>query len=203
MQTPYETPTRSPWQDREPTPLENPQPRPRKNPADSEPLFKNSRLQDTFLEQQQGFHRGPNRRRKGFVLMAFSWTAATMDSLLILGTSMIFFASFLFVTGLSTKMILEVDRNLIYQLGFSSFVVFSFIYMIMLRSVLGYTLGEWACSLRMGFPVQRLSSVYPLRIVVRSLLVFATGIITLPLLGLITGTDLAGKICGVQLTSLK
>jgi hypothetical protein len=203
MQTPFETPSRNPRSDRKPEPAETPLPRSRKTPADSDAFLKNPKLRNSILDQQQGFHRGPFGRRKGFVLVAFSWTAATMDSLLILGTSMIFFASFLFVTGVSTQMILVGDKNLIYQLGFSSLLVFSFIYMVMLRSVLGYTVGEWACSLRMGLPLQRLSSFYPFRIAARTLLVFSTGIVTLPLLGLLIGRDLAGRICGVQLTSLK
>ncbi len=197
MQIPEESPTLSHW------PLSTPQPEIR-SPAPSIPknLFKPSRLVGSITEEQQGFHRGPMNRRKGRVLMIFSWTAALMDAAMVVGIGMIFLSLFFLVQRnypLNMGLLFLKDRQILCVL----FVMLSFIYMIMLRSVLGFSLGEWACSLRMGTTLERISKYYPFRVVLRTVLLFATGIIVLPILSLCFGRDLAGSICGVRLNSLK
>ncbi len=73
------------------------------------------------------------------------------------------------------------------------------LYMVMLRSFLGFTLGDWACGLRLGAIEQRLGPGYSLRVVFRAGIFIATGIIFLPILSLIVGRDLAGQWSGLQL----
>lgn len=74
--------------------------------------------------------------------------------------------------------------------------------MIFLRGFNGATIGEWTCSLRLGQPWQRLQSGYILKVLLRTTLIMATGIVTLPLLSLLFKRDLAGDISGLKIYSL-
>jgi hypothetical protein len=76
-------------------------------------------------------------------------------------------------------------------------------YLIFLRSFLSFTLGEWACGLRLGSPKQRLMSSYIFKVTARTLLIYATGVIIIPALSLITGQDIPGRLLKLPLVSLK
>jgi hypothetical protein len=89
----------------------------------------------------------------------------------------------------------HIDGTII--LGIATFTMA--LYMVILRCFLGYTIGEWACDLRLGRPHQFVQPTYPIRVLLRFLLNLATGMITLPLLSLIVGQDLAGRWTGVAL----
>jgi hypothetical protein len=83
------------------------------------------------------------------------------------------------------------------------FVASSWLYMIFTRCLIGSSLGEWACDLRLGHPSQKAGIKYGLRVTVRSTLIVCTGLVILPLFSLIIGDDLAGRISGLNLYSLK
>lgn len=165
-----------------------------------EPLVVPTAQDQQILLRTSSFHRGPVWRRRGRKLIAFSWFAALMDSLLLLGLSLIFCSS-LFL-GNRFGLNVSLSRDLFYELMMVVFIFLSCSYMIMLRSFLGFSLGEWACSLRLGSPSERLASIYGLRVLARVLVIFITGIITLPILSLLMGKDFAGKISGLKLYSL-
>lgn len=150
-----------------------------------------------------GFHQGPRSRRRGAKLIIWSWFAALIDSFVLVGMSLIFLVSFLFVMKSSWVGFVSQGAEFFVLAGVSIFVVFSFFYMIMLRSVLGYTLGDWACDLRLGSQLQRQSSFYSFRVLLRSLFLMVTGVILLPLLSLLLRKDLAGSLSGVRIYSLK
>ncbi len=75
--------------------------------------------------------------------------------------------------------------------------------MISIRSLLGFTIGEWACDLRLGQPHERLRNNYVIKVMLRSSLILLTGVVTLPVLSLLLGRDLAGVLSGLRLFSLK
>ena len=164
-------------------------------------LFSKNRINGAILDQHQGFHRGPVRRRKGYTLIAFSWLASAMDALMILGVGMIFLAGFFLVNKFYG---VPIFSGLLRDSQFVGCILFLVLcsYMIMLRAVLGFTLGEWACSIRVGTSHERLSVYYPLKVVGRTVILLLTGVFTLPLLSLCFGKDLAGVITGLRLNSL-
>lgn len=152
---------------------------------------------------RQSFHRGPVRKRKGYVLIAFSWVAAFIDTLFLVGMSLLFLAAFSLIMRHSLHVVMPRDPRLWIFSGAMVFLFLANAYMIVFRSFLGFTLGEWACSLRLGSPVERQSKFYSLKVIVRMMVIVMSGFVTLPLLGLLTGKDLAGSLSGVRLISLK
>jgi len=144
------------------------------------------------------FHRGSRggSRRAGFRLLAWSWAAALIDSLFVVGFLCLLIAGLAFYFGAPAIATLETAR-LEAQLG--SFALAVAMYMILLRSFLGFSIGEWACGLRLGFLAQRLDKLYALKVVARTLLIFATGVVVLPLCSLLIGRDLAGELLRLPL----
>ncbi|MEO0337465.1 MAG: metalloendopeptidase, partial [Pseudomonadota bacterium] len=72
-------------------------------------------------------------------------------------------------------------------------------YVVVARSFFGRTLGEWTFDLQMGNDEDIESPVYPLKIVFRSLITVATGLVTLSFLSFVMRTDIAAKMTGIQL----
>ena len=79
----------------------------------------------------------------------------------------------------------------------------SFIYQLASRSLIGQSLGDWTMNVRLGTPKQQSSWVYPLAVLWRHLVIWATGLIVLPLLSLIVRRDLAKYLTGVGLFQRK
>lgn len=180
-----------------PTPQDIPRPRSKK-PA------RRDRVQDIFINrknpeilQKTSFRGGPISRRRGYQLAAWSWLAATIDALILISLSCVFLLIFaqvakqIHLTGSTLY-----SFAIIYGLSL-------WVYMVSMRVFAGYTVGEWACDLRLGQPHERMSSQYPFSVIFRVCLVLVTGVIVFPLLSMLFGRDLVGKLSGVQLFSLK
>ena len=75
------------------------------------------------------------------------------------------------------------------------------IYFIISRAFCGKTLGEWTFDLQLGRDEDFKSENYPLRVILRSLVVTFTGVIVIPVLSFVFRRDLAGKITGLNLYS--
>jgi len=154
---------------------------------------------------QLGFIGGPTPKRKGRVLVLFSWAASLIDALMIAALTMIFIGMFSFVLS----SFFEVSMQMMFRtsspqlLWVTVYFLFLWIYQVSLRNLLGCTVGEWTYDLRLGQPHERLLLSYGLKVVLRSTLILATGIATLPILSLLSGRDLTGKLCGLQIFSLR
>ena len=79
------------------------------------------------------------------------------------------------------------------------FAAISFLYLLISRSFFGASLGEWAFDQKLGTSDDQASGWFPIEVLVRTFVVALTGVILLPLLSWITGTDWAGRISGLQL----
>lgn len=91
-----------------------------------------------------------------------------------------------------------------FWVGFGAlFALCAWIYLLTLRCFFGFTIGEWACDLRLGQPHQRFMRSYPVKVFTRVTLIVGTGLFALPLLSFLTGRDWAGKITGLFLISLR
>lgn len=186
------------------TPVRGPAP----TPAPRAP--KTVRLDRLFLsrhgeltwDQMTSFRGGS--RREGHELMFWSWLALFIDGLVLISLSSFFVLVF---AVLMRSPLGDVVRFLAaYGLGpifTMCFAVSAWLYMVTMRVMFGFSLGEWACDLRLGQPTQRMKSGYALRVVLRATLVLASGFVLLPLLSLLIGRDVAGKLSGVEVISLK
>jgi len=185
------TPTKSPTQ-KPPSPL------PKKSL-----LRKEWALHDlSFLEEQTSFQGGPVGPGNGWQVMAWSFLATVIDLFVVIAMVCFFLMLSLLIQRFHlTK--LNLNHNIFLPISLLTFTLLDSTYLIFLRIFLGNTLGEWACDLRLGEPRQRLSSNYSLRVLNRFFFVVVTGVVTLPVLSLLTGVDWAGKLSGLFLISLK
>lgn len=160
------------------------------------------RRQEIHWDQSSGFHGGP--RRQGRRLILWSFTASLIDALLLLSASCFFLLAFAFVMR---SPLAEAFRGVLalgtLKLFAGTFLSVSWIYLVTTRVFFGFSIGEWACGLRLGEPRQRFHWKYPFQVMTRSSLILLTGFVSLPVLSLLTGRDFAGKISGIPLISLR
>lgn len=172
-------------------------------PLDIADVFKNR--QTPQFDQNIGFHGGPSARRKGYRLAAWSWVASTVDTLVLISASCAFLLMFSMIVNIPIGRLLRVAsfNQSQFLLFFEVLLVLGWTYLVSVRSLLGFTLGEWACDLRLGQPHERLKSGYAFKVALRSTLILVTGVLPLPVLSLLLGKDLAGSLTGLRLFSLK
>lgn len=152
---------------------------------------------EDFLEQPT-FHRGSRWGSGSRRLQLWSFFAASVDALMMVGLSCLFFAAALVVNQMALNF--EPSKSL-HFVWIAVAVCFS--YMIVLRSFVGCSLGEWSCGLRLGTVQDRKSAKYILRVCLRSATVIFTGLIVIPALSFVTGVDWAGRLSGLPLTHVK
>ncbi len=167
-------------------------------------LFKNRKQNSTWASEQVGFMGGSSSKRKGRRLIVFSWAAALLDSVLILATSVLFVATLSIALRQFNHEFFEVLKQIPSQQFVAViFVMTAWVYQVSLRSFIGCTLGEWCYDLKMGSPFDRLLLSYSLKVVLRTTISIATGFFLFPILSMIFGQDLLGRICGLKVYSLK
>ncbi|WII71082.1 RDD family protein [Bdellovibrio sp. 22V] len=200
-------PQRAPQKREAPVPLRGPTIR-RRTPGTPAPSKLNEIFKDSKslqFDQNTGFHGGPSARRKGYRLALWSWLASFIDALILISASCVFILAFSLIVKTSVGALfggLAKSQHQAWTFA-EVFFVCGWVYMVAIRSFMGSTIGEWACDLRLGQPHERLKSGYLFRVALRSTLILLTGIVTLPILSLILGRDIAGILSGLRLFSLK
>jgi hypothetical protein len=149
------------------------------------------------------FHRGSRSGGVGYRLVAWSFVAALIDALLLFAISCLFLLSFSFLVKSQFGSVLQVFGGSVYQIGLAGGIALIGTYMIMLRVFLGFTIGEWACALRLGDLRQRLNRFYSLKVIARMLVIFGTGLVVIPAFSILLGRDLAGFIVRLPLVEIK
>lgn len=147
---------------------------------------------------RRGAHDGLSGRLEP---VAFSFSAVVLDFMVVLAMSLVFLVSLLWATqvdlvsvfanataDLATQVSLVVLYVAVYQM-----------YVIVTRSFFGRTLGEWTFDHQLGDDKQHKSSMYPLLVVWRSLLIVGTGVFLLPVLSILFRRDIASYLTGLQL----
>ena len=198
-----QTPKDSDRGQRLPWPTEIPAPKERApRPLDS--LFKTPSLTwETREENSVGFHRGPRSPGRGYRLMAWSVLAAFIDSLLLFSMScflLIGFSKMMKTTLLQVFAFFQQANLEVVLLAPGGLIA---MYLVIFRVFLGFTIGEWACGLRLGLLKQRLHRSYALRVLGRTALIFASGLILMPILSLVFGRDLPGLLLRLPLIEKK
>ncbi len=170
------------------------------NTEDLQKYFRSSVSKADFSTD---FHRGSRSGGVGYKLVAWSFVAALIDALIIFSLSCLFLLSFSFLVKSQAHQMLQILGGSVYKVGFLGGAMLLGSYMIMLRVFLGFTIGEWACGLRLGNLKQRLNRFYSLRVVARMFLICITGLVVIPFFSLITGRDIAGLLIRLPLVHLK
>ena len=163
-------------------------------------LFKRPKL---TWDESTGFHRGPRSPGRGYRLMAWSMLAGFIDSLLLFSTSCFLLIGFskLMKSNLIQVFAFFQESNL--EMGFLALGGLIAMYLVIFRVFLGFTIGEWTCGLRIGLLKQRLHRSYALRVLGRTILVFSTGLVLLPILSLLFGRDIPGLLLRIPLIEKK
>lgn len=159
---------------------------------------------DSHIEFDLGFLGGP-QKRTGFRLSMWMILASTIDTLVILSAScfFMFFYSLMMKLGFRSALGFTLSHENL-ATTFTVFFLFSgWMYFIATRVLSGASIGEKTCTLRLGQPHERIKKSYVTRVILRTSLTLATGVITLPLISLIFNTDIVGAITGLRIYSLK
>lgn len=128
-----------------------------------------------------------------------SLVASTID-LLTLASVFMFMVALLTVFS---SLELSIDR----LLNLSSYVIVNYIvlfaalylsYTVLLRSLFGKTVGEWACRIQLGLRKEQAQTGYPFKVMIREIVFLFSGILIIPILSLISGRDLGYYFSGLQ-----
>jgi hypothetical protein len=170
-------------------------------------LFLNRRGELSW-DQVTGFRGGA--RRDGHRLIFWSFMAVLIDALILVSLSSFFVLAFAlivrspFANLLNMSMIAGAGASVgATKMFIYAFILSSWVYMLTLRIFFGFSIGEWACDLRLGQPTERVRRSYPLKVFARTSLILLTGLVTLPALSVLFGRDLSGALSGVRLISLR
>lgn len=130
-----------------------------------------------------------------------SFTAIAMDVLTLVSICMIFFAVVLTAMGESLSSVLsELPRDAAGRSYFLGIVLsVSFMYMILARSLFGQTIGEWMMYMQLGSDEDRAKASYPIKVFVRTVVVFLSGLIVFPILSLLAGKDILMYFSGLEM----
>lgn len=153
-----------------------------------------------------GTRRGAADSPKGrLVRSPGSLSAAILDVVVVMALGLIFTSSLLAITGVELQTLVNsANTDLMTQISVGILLVAVMqIYFIISRAFFGRTLGEWTFDLQLGRDDEYKNENYPLRVIMRSVVVTLTGVIVLPVLSFVTRRDLAGMITGLNLYSYK
>lgn len=128
-------------------------------------------------------------------------SAALLDMMLVTASFLVSMIILLVVTkvDLISNLLNPDDGGEIYLGTLGLFAVIAWTYLVANRIFAGCTAGEWVFDQQVGQNSQIGAAGYSLKVALRSLLVVATGFITLPALSMIFGLDLTGKLSGTQI----
>jgi hypothetical protein len=160
-----------------------------------------------FDDTHRDSHHSSRFGCRSYALRAWSLLAASIDLLVIFSMSIFSFVAFALVNRPQAQFVLQLFSKNSHEALFHFLAVFSvglfLLYLVMMRVFLGFTIGEWACDLRLGSLQQRLNRFYSLKVLARTAVLILTGVFTLPILSLITGRDICGGLVNLQLVPKK
>lgn len=128
-------------------------------------------------------------------------SASLLDSMLVTALFLACLIILLLVThvDLFANLYNADEQGMVYISLLTLMAGISWIYLVANRVFLGFTPGEWVFDQRLGKPEEVGQADYSFLVAIRSLLVIATGFISLPILGLLFKRDLVGKLLGIEL----
>ena len=168
-------------------------------PTSAEPSFEDKK---NALIDTAAVRRGATNSPKSKLVKApVSFAAAILDFVLVIALAGMFLVSLLLITKVELQSVyfnFQTDMFTRASLGVLLIAVMQ-MYVVVARSFFGRTLGEWTFDYQMGNDKDIEATLYPIKIVWRSLVTVLTGLLLLPILSFIFQTDIAAKLTGVQL----
>jgi hypothetical protein len=141
---------------------------------------------------------------KNYQKTTMSWGAAFLDGLLIFSMTLLCMIILLTVTKVDLLKTLSQSSDREVFLGLVGlFALVNFIYMTSHRVILGQTPGEWAFDQRLGQVHEQLELNYIFKTAARTMILLATGVITLPIVSEILGRDLIAQFTRLHLYEKK
>lgn len=127
--------------------------------------------------------------------------SAVLDAIVIFALTLVFLVALMTVTKVDLAALLfRTGLDVSTRFAFAALLIsVMMMYVVVVRSFFGRTLGEWTFDFQVGDDKQQKSAKYPLQILWRSIVVTATGVVVLPLLSLIFKKDIPGRLSGLQL----
>lgn len=132
--------------------------------------------------------------------IAASISSAVVDALTVVGVSILCLVIILTITQVDLFGLLHNAKTDKLTQGNLILLFLSTLqlYMLVARSFVGVTLGEWAFDAQLGTSSEQATPYYPLQVVLRTIL--ATGsMFVLPIVSLISGKDILRPLTGLQL----
>lgn len=176
--------------------------KPEVGPEKNQKGIQNIDFQITDKALSEGVRRGAHDHLiKPLIPVPVSFASMLLDGIIILAFSLIFLVSLITVTGVDLVSVVQSTQSE-FTTQISMLVLYFAVlemYVVVLRSFFGCTVGEWTFDLQMGEDDQIVRASYPMLVLWRSFLILLSGVIFLPILSYLFNTDLASKFTGLQL----
>lgn len=130
-----------------------------------------------------------------------SFASAVLDALIVMSLSVLFVVSLVAITQVDIVNMVRA-HNMGTKVAIELTLLFfgtSLFYYMLSRGLFGSTLGDWAFDVQLGSEKERLHIMYPFQVIFRTLIIILTGIITVPILSVAFGKDLAYYFSGLKL----
>ncbi|OQW50350.1 MAG: hypothetical protein A4S09_00720 [Proteobacteria bacterium SG_bin7] len=133
--------------------------------------------------------------------ISFSFSAMVFDAIMSFALSLLFLIGLVVATDMDLGRLLQASTMfLTNQIGLAVlYIAVAQLYVIATRAFAGQTLGEWAFDVQLGTNEDQEQALFPLLVFTRAILITITGVIILPLIALVFGTDYAAKILSLRL----
>lgn len=130
-----------------------------------------------------------------------SFTSSVLDFFVVAGIGTLFIVGLVYLTGIDLFQALRNAKTFSKTLIDLSVLFFGvyLLYFMITRSLFGSSLGDWAFDLQLGRDEDRIERVYPLKVLVRMVVIGLTGFILLPMISYFAKKDYAKKISGLNL----
>lgn len=130
-----------------------------------------------------------------------SFASALLDALIVFALSSLFVVSLVAITQVDIINMIR-NHNMGTKVAIEVTLLFfgtSLFYYMLSRGLFGSTLGDWAFDVQLGLEKDRMHIMYPFQVIFRTLIIIATGIVTIPILSTAFGKDLAYYFSGLKL----
>lgn len=133
--------------------------------------------------------------------ISFSFSAMIFDAIMSFALSLLFLIGLVVATDMDLGRLLQASTMyLTNQIGLVVlYIAVAQLYVIATRAFAGQTLGEWAFDIQLGTNEDQEQALFPLLVFARATLITMTGVIIIPIIALIFGTDYAARVLSLRL----
>ncbi len=161
----------------------------------------NEILKNLNHKKQQEEFNSKNKKKLIWKNTTPSLLAGLLDSMLIAAGFLLMLIAMLTITqvDLISNLSNPGQNYMIWMATAALLACITLIYMVVFRTYMGFTPGEWAFDQRCGTETQQATAIYILKITARTLLVMFTGFLPLAIISMILRADFVGLITGLQI----